>query len=45
MNRRDLEELRRRLEERQAAQVADPFALVVLAAAFFFLLFLITAFI
>lgn len=35
MNQRDLEELRRRLEDRQAAQAADPPALVVLAGAFF----------
>ena len=45
MNRRELEELRQRLAERQAAQAADHPAMLVLAGAMFFLLFLILAFI
>lgn len=45
MNRRDLEEMRQRLAERQAAQAADHPALLVLTGAMFFLLFLILAFI
>lgn len=45
MNRRDLEEMRLRLEARQIERAADHPALLVLAGAGFFLLFLITAFI
>ena len=45
MNRRELEEMRRRLAERQAAQAADHPALLVLTGVMFFLLFLIMAFI
>lgn len=45
MNRRDIEKMRRRLAERQAAQAADHPALLVLSGVMFFLFFLILAFI
>lgn len=45
MNRRDLEEMRRRLSERQAAQATDHPAMLVLAGGLFVLAFLILAFI
>jgi hypothetical protein len=44
MNRRDLEEMRRRLAERQAAEAADhPAMLIVSAVAFIFLIVVMSA--
>jgi len=44
MNRRDIEEMRRRLEARQAAEAADhPAMLIVGAVAFIFLIVVMSA--
>ena len=45
MNRRDLEEMRRRLADRQVAETVDHPAMLMLAGAMFFLLFIVAAFI
>jgi len=45
MNRRDLEEMRRRLEARQIERATDHPAMLVLAGSMFALTFLILAFI